>query len=115
MDYGFLNNSPTSWRNPSNCLPENLNQKNKQSDGTNSRLEVVTMNGYTKQYMVLSNGKRVLISESKDQEPLKDDITKQGNKNNTEEVMDFLNHLLGVGSSNFEGFQNIQKSRKNTL
>jgi len=105
MNLGRMNNSLTSWENPSEFLPKSLDQKDKQNKGTNAKLEVVTINGYTKRYMVLENGKRVLISESENQESLKNDITKQEKKNNTAEVMDFLNHLMGVGSSNFKDLQ----------
>jgi len=88
-----------SWNKPI----ERSILKDKEREGAGAKLEVVTLQGTTKKYMVLANGKRVLISESKSKAPSQQGtIANQHKQDNTAEVMAFLNHLMGIGSSNIE-------------
>ncbi|MBU8568360.1 hypothetical protein KM914_18440 [Virgibacillus pantothenticus] len=74
----------------------------KDKDNNDSKLEVVTINGRIRKYIVLRNGEKILISEEKiSKESLQKDSTlKQKQQSNTAETIEFLNHLMGVSSSN---------------
>ncbi|WP_077298527.1 hypothetical protein [Virgibacillus pantothenticus] len=71
-------------------------------DNNDSKLEVITTNGCIRKYIVLRNGEKILISEEKiGKDSLQEDSTlKQKQQSNTAETIEFLNHLMGVSSSN---------------
>lgn len=67
---------------------------NKKSE---SKLETETLGGVTRHYIVLADGTRLLVAESKELEHVQlSNSEKQPSE--TEELMQYLNHLLGTGN-----------------
>ena len=61
-----------------------------------SKLETETIGGVTRHYIVLADGTRLLVAESKELEHVQlSNSEKQPSQ--TEELMQYLNHLLGTG------------------
>ncbi|API92123.1 hypothetical protein J32TS6_25520 [Virgibacillus pantothenticus] len=99
MNINSTGNSIISWHQTERNT-KSLYLKDK--DNNDSKLEVVTINGRIRKYIVLRNGKKILISEEKiSKESLQKDSTlKQKQQSNTAETIEYLNHLMGVSSSN---------------
>ncbi|NBJ69517.1 MULTISPECIES: hypothetical protein [Clostridia] len=98
MNINGIGNSITSWH-PTERNTKSLFLKDK--DNNDSKLEVVTINGSIRKYIVLRNGERIFISEEKiSKDSLQKDSTLgQKPQSNTAETIEFLNHLMGVSSS----------------
>lgn len=112
MRIGFSNINPyyeKFKKDKNNKLPEDFFLDDKKNN--KAKLEVRREQGFIKQYIILPDGKRKLISVSKEtdetkktKEPnnqisdKKTSSIKDNNKNsNTKELMQMLNHSVGAG------------------
>lgn len=116
MNINTVNRSLMLWDNGIKNKEATLYSKdgNNEKDKRDGKVEVVTVNGRTKTYLVLADGKRILIADEVSKDQLQQNVSSQEQKeSNASETMEFLNHLLGVGSSSFVGFQvsNLQEEK----